>query len=115
MEDDMLSQDAMRTLLHKIYEIDYCDSAELFYSRFVDKKYDIILMDISLRGEKDGLQLTQEIKELPLHKGTPILCVTAHAYSRDKKNAYDAGVDFYMSKPFSKDVLINKINELTSI
>lgn len=112
VEDDLLSQQAMGSILKKHYNVDFCGSADEFYSNYSKKEYDIIIMDISLSGDKDGLQLTREIKKMPLLKDVPVLCVTAHAFSKDKKNAYEAGVDFYLSKPVSIEVLNDAIEKL---
>ena len=112
IEDDLLSQKTMKAVL-KNYVIDCCKSAEDYYSNFNKKKYDLIIMDISLGKGKDGLQLTREIKMDNLDN-TPILCLTAHAFRSDKKNAYDAGVDFYLSKPVSNVILHETIEKLIS-
>lgn len=112
VEDDLLSQQTMKELLKKKYTIDTCASADEFYSFYCSRLYDLIIMDISIKGGKDGLELTREIKIMPNFMNTPILCVTAHAFSTDRKKAYDAGVDFYFSKPVNFNVLNEKINEL---
>jgi len=113
IEDDLLSQKTMKAVL-KNYVIDCCKSAEDYYSNFNKKKYDLIIMDISLGKGKDGLQLTREIKMDGLDS-TPILCLTAHAFRSDKKNAYDAGVDFYLSKPVSNAILNETIERLINV
>jgi DNA-binding response OmpR family regulator len=69
-------------------------------------------MDISLLGCKNGLELTREIKKMSSFINTPILCITAHARSADRINAYDAGVDSYLAKPVNSDALFEKIREL---
>jgi CheY-like chemotaxis protein len=42
--------------------------AEFYNAINMGVKFDIILMDISLRDEKDGLQLTRELREMDLYK-----------------------------------------------
>ncbi|MBU1678179.1 MAG: response regulator [Bacteroidetes bacterium] len=112
VEDDDLSQKTMSILLKKKYQVDICKSADDFYANFSSNDYDIIIMDIGLGKGKDGLQLTREIKKMPLFSNTPVLCITAHAYSKDKANAYAAGVDFYLSKPVYNDVVLETIDKL---
>jgi len=102
----------MSILLRKNFKVDICKSADDFYANFSSNNYDIIIMDISLQGGKDGLQLTREIKKIPNLANTPILCLTAHALSRDKQNAYVDGVDFYLSKPVYNDVVLEAIDKL---
>lgn len=112
IEDDYLSQRTMNAILKKSYNVDFCVSADNFYSNYVNEKFDLIIMDISLGSGKDGLQLTKEIKKMPNFSNTPILCITAHAFRQDRKNAYDAGVDFYLSKPVSNEIVLETISEL---
>ncbi|MDA3860371.1 MAG: response regulator, partial [Melioribacteraceae bacterium] len=79
IEDDLLFQRTIKILLKKSYLIDVCGSAEEFYKNYSSNKYDLIIMDISLLGSKDGLQLTREIKKMPIFINTHVLCITAHA------------------------------------
>ena len=66
-------------------------------------------MDISLRGKKDGLQLTRELRENPEYKQLPIVGLSAHAFQRDRDNAYDAGIDVFLTKPVQNDVLMETL------
>jgi CheY-like chemotaxis protein len=69
-------------------------------------------MDISLRGKKDGLQLTREIREMPKYKDIPIVALSAHAFQKDKENAYQAGVDMFLTKPVQNEVLLETLVNL---
>ena len=66
-------------------------------------------MDISLRGKKDGLQLTREIRQTEEYKDLPVVGLSAHAFQKDKDNAYNAGVDVFLTKPVQNDVLMNTL------
>lgn len=63
-------------------------------------------MDISLKGLKDGLQLTKEIKNIDEYKYIPIICLTAHAFAKDRENALSAGVDEFYTKPIDSSRLL---------
>ncbi|MEM7620089.1 MAG: ATP-binding protein [Pseudomonadota bacterium] len=75
-----------------------------------EDNFDIIFMDIHM-PEMDGLQATQAIQRYmeTTHKGTkkapPIIALTANAFSEDKQNCLDAGLDDYLAKPFEKEEL----------
>jgi len=109
VEDDYENQKFLQIFLKRKFELDICDNGETFYEKLNEKKYDIILMDISLRGKKDGLQLTKEVRENPEYKSIPIVGLSAHAFQRDKDNAYNAGVDVFLTKPVQNDILLDTL------
>ncbi len=109
VEDDYENQKFLQIFLKRKFELEICDSSETFYEKLNQKKFDIILMDISLRGKKDGLQLTKEIREMEEYKNLPVVGLSAHAFQRDKDNAYKAGVDIFITKPVQNDVLMDTL------
>ena len=111
VEDDKLNQDALRLFLKNKYKIETCDSEKPFFNIITSKKIDLIIMDISLNGRKNGLELTEEIKNNPEYKNIPVLCLTAHARKTDERNAFTAGVDAFITKPVSNKVVLQVIEE----
>lgn len=109
VEDDRENQKFLSIILRKIFELDVCDSAESFYAKLNENIYDIILMDISLRGNKDGLQITKELRNNPRFQNMPIVSLSAHAFQKDKENAYNAGVDLFITKPVKGHILIESL------
>ncbi len=109
VEDDFENQKFLQIFLKRKFDLQICDSSETFYEKLNNNKFDIILMDISLRGKKDGLQLTRELREKDEYKNLPIVGLSAHAFQRDKDNAYNAGVDIFLTKPVQNDVLMETL------
>jgi CheY-like chemotaxis protein len=66
-------------------------------------------MDISIKGSKNGLELTKELKASKEFSHIPIIAVTAHAFASDRINSLAAGCDNYLSKPLTKESLLNMI------
>ncbi|KAF0153067.1 MAG: DNA-binding response regulator [Ignavibacteria bacterium] len=99
VEDDYANQKFLDLFLSRYFEVDSCDSSETFYEFAAEKKYDLYLIDISIKGKKNGLDLIREIKFNPKSSSIPVVCYTAHAFQRDRLNALDAGCDVYISKP----------------
>jgi CheY-like chemotaxis protein len=110
-EDDYENQKFLKLLLRREFEVEICDSDTTFYEKIHGAKFDIILMDISLRGNKTGLELTRELKSNPEYKEIPIVCLTAHVFKKDRQNALDAGIDVFLTKPIDNKVLINTLLE----
>ncbi len=107
VEDDFENQSFMRIFFKKKFEIATCDSEETFREHYKPGEIDVIIMDISLRGEKDGLELTKELRA----KGDDVSIVglSAHAFQRDRENAKKAGVDVFLTKPVPNDSLYNAV------
>ncbi|MCD6596160.1 MAG: response regulator, partial [Bacteroidales bacterium] len=80
VEDDYDSQKFLQLFLRREFNVEVCDSSETFYAILEDQKIDIILMDISLRGTKNGLELTSELKADEKFKNIPVVVLTAHAF-----------------------------------
>lgn len=70
----------------------------------------LILMDVSM-PVMNGHQATEKIREIEQQRGghVPIIGVTAHALESDRELCIKAGMDDYMSKPISPELLEQKI------
>jgi CheY-like chemotaxis protein len=68
-------------------------------------------MDISIKGNKNGLELTKELKASLEYSKIPVIAITAHAFESDRNNALEAGCDDYLAKPFSKNLLLETIGK----
>jgi len=73
---------------------------------------DLILMDVSM-PVMNGHQATQAIRSAEQGAGRriPIVGVTAHALDSDREACLAAGMDDYLSKPISPELLLRKIEE----
>ncbi len=112
VEDDLQTQEYMRVLFKKDYAIHLAASGDEAWEALNSAYIDCILMDLSLRGNEDGLQLTRRIRQIDAWSGIPIIAVTAHAFPEDKAKSLDAGCDRYFSKPFQIEDVRTTIEEL---
>lgn len=76
--------------------------------------FDVILMDVQM-PEIDGLEATARIREAERGSGRhiPIVALTAHAMSEDRARCLDAGMDEYLSKPFSPASLFEVLERIS--
>ncbi|MEY2897480.1 MAG: hypothetical protein RL669_1749 [Pseudomonadota bacterium] len=63
---------------------------------------DLVLLDIQLPG-MDGFEVLRHLRQVEQAQGrhTPVVALTAHAQSGDRERCLAAGMDGYLSKPFS--------------
>lgn len=115
VEDDYEISRFIQIFLSKHFYIQICDSSDTLYEKLEDDNFDVILMDIALSGDKDGLQLTRELRKMKDYTDTPIIAMSAHVFEKDKENAFNAGVDKFLAKPVSneklRDTLLQAIAE----
>ncbi len=76
---------------------------------FTNERPDIILMDIRMPG-MDGLDATRIIRTTD--QNVPIIALTAFAMPNDEGIALSAGCSAFITKPYNKNVLMQKMNQL---
>jgi HPt (histidine-containing phosphotransfer) domain-containing protein len=71
-----------------------------------------VLMDVQM-PEMDGLEATRRIRDpesAVLDHGVPIIAMTAHAMQGDRERCLAAGMDDYVTKPISPQVLADALD-----
>ena len=64
--------------------------------------YAAIFMDMQM-PKLNGVEATQEIRQLPGYRDTPIIAMTANAFAEDKARCMAAGMNDFLIKPFNPD------------
>ncbi len=88
------------------FEITRKEDGEAGYSAFVKEKFDICLIDVML-PKKDGFTLAKEIRAINLN--IPLIFLTAKSLKEDRIEGLKIGADDYITKPFSMEELILRI------
>jgi CheY-like chemotaxis protein len=68
-------------------------------------------MDISLKGQEDGLTFTRDLRSQEQWRNVPIIATTAHAFAQDRDDALAAGCTAYLPKPFRNPELLSLIEQ----
>lgn len=79
-------------------------------AKVANNKFDVILMDIGLKGGLNGMELTKILRKMPEYSLIPIIAVTAFTLAKDKDDIMNAGCSHYLAKPFVKEDLLGIIN-----
>ena len=108
VEDEFIIAEDLRGILEKLsYSVAFvAGSAEQALAFLTKQKVDIVLLDISLKGEMDGTQLGKLIAE---HFKIPFLFVTAYADALTVARAKEARPLGYVVKPFSLEDIYTAI------
>jgi two-component system, OmpR family, alkaline phosphatase synthesis response regulator PhoP len=106
----------IRRLVYGIMINDYtvieAPSGEEAVKLACNEKPDIILMDIMMPG-MDGMSACLKIKQDRTIKNTPVVMLSAIGYELNKKLSQDiAGASAYITKPFSRQELLNTVGQL---
>jgi len=75
------------------------------------QKIDLVLMDVQM-PEMDGMEATQRIRKgiAGIDPAIPIVALTAHTLTGDRERCIAAGMDDYISKPLTAELLLNTIS-----
>ncbi len=111
VDDEELAQEFLRFFLSKKYDVYTVGSVNTFYNIISNVTFDLILMDISLRDTKDGIQLTRELKASERHRNVPIFVLTAFNTTKERNGAAAAGADKFITKPVDTKILVKMIEE----
>lgn len=72
----------------------------------------LVVLDIMMPGEMDGLQVLDAVRADPTLKETQVIMVTARGQAKDYETGMKRGANAYLIKPFSPIQLVNSIKEL---
>jgi CheY-like chemotaxis protein len=93
------------------YHADFASDGTEAVESFLPGKYSAILMDVTM-PVMDGLDATEKIREIEVVAGgrVPIIAMTANVMPGDRERCLAAGMDAFLSKPFHKTDLAEKLD-----
>lgn len=93
----------------KNYKVFLAQDGDEGLKNFIDSDFDVCILDIML-PKLDGFNLAREIRSVD--KIIPIIFLTAKSQQEDKIEGFKIGGDDYLTKPFSMEELIYRINAI---
>ena len=116
-EDNPVNRMVLGLLLTNLgVESEFVENGKQAVEAAIPNGYSLILMDIMM-PEMDGFEAAFEIRkrEFELERHTPIIAVTALDKEHVKEQAIRAGMDDYVAKPISREILHKKIERWSQI
>ena len=116
VEDDVTQRYVLKIVLENFgFDFEIVPSAEEALADLFEREnsYSLVLMDIKLPG-MDGFDCTRQIRKLQAAAGVakiPIIAVTAFASAEDRQLCLDAGMDDYVSKPYTLEAFKSTIDK----
>ncbi|MDH6354815.1 two-component system OmpR family response regulator [Dysgonomonas sp. PH5-45] len=108
-DDENLGVLLREYLQAKGFETDLFPDGEIGYRGFTRDKYDLCIIDVMM-PKKDGVTLVKEIRQI--NTSVPIIFLTAKNMKDDILEGFKAGADDYITKPFSMEELVLRIEAI---
>jgi len=111
IEDDLDVRDFLKISLdEKCHTVDTTADGERGAFLAKSHPYDVIILDYALPN-KDGLKICKEVRSAGVT--TPIIMLTVRSAIKNKVDVLNAGADDFLTKPFSFEELLARINAIT--
>ncbi len=108
VEDNPVNQEVAREMLRSLgVEADVAGGGAEALTKIKAERYDAVLMDCQM-PELDGYETTRRLRDWEFEQArphTPVVALTANALSGDAEKCLAAGMDHYLSKPFTMEQL----------
>jgi len=108
-DDENLGSLLQEYLIARKYETDWVMNGEKAFRYFEKNHYDLCILDIMM-PLKDGFTLATEIRMVD--SGMPVIFLTAKSMKEDILEGFARGADDYITKPFSMEELIFRIEAI---
>ncbi len=114
VDDEPINREVAQMLLQDVgLVVDSAQDGDEAASLAGQHNYTAIFMDMQMPN-LNGLEATQQIRQLTGYGKTPIIAMTANAFSEDKAQCFTAGMTDFLTKPFNPDELFATLLESLS-
>ena len=100
------------TLEYRRYTIAEAHDAAGALSAIARHRPDLVLLDVTMPGDRSGLEVCASIKRDALLRSIPVVLITARGQQADREAGFAAGADACLEKPFGPLNLIETVERL---
>lgn len=107
VDDDAMNLFVAKRILSAKFEVDTVSSGKEAFSYLEKNETDLILLDICM-PEMDGFTFMKLIKEKPILKEIPIICLTADDEQESEVKCFELGAVDFITKPFIDEIMFQR-------
>lgn len=113
IEDSRLIRQLVKAILSKAgYGVLEAESGEDGLALVVNHRPDVVLIDVLLAGDMDGLTVCHEIRSISGLEKTPVMIMSSLSQEADLAAGRLYGADDYLTKPINSQILLSRIASL---
>ena len=112
-DEEVLRMLIVDTLEDEDYEVDEAADGKEALDFMINNKYDLVILDYMM-PVYSGLEVIKQIRSAEEEgpNKVKILMLSAKSQQSEQERIFEAGADYFMSKPFSPIKLLEKIEEI---
>ncbi len=111
VEDDLHIRILLHHLLDTRFDIEFATSFDEALEVAALYPFDLFLFDIHLKERRTGVELLNELRQMPAFRATPAVACMAYAMHGDRDRFLGQGFCGYLSKPFVRKKLYETIQD----
>jgi PAS domain S-box-containing protein len=109
VEDNPATRYLITYSLGELYQVELAATPDQALQLARKTHFDVLLLDINLTASRDGVEVLHELRMLPGYGDVPAIALTAYSLPGDREYFLDQGFDYYMSKPFELQELVDTV------
>ncbi|MEA2103014.1 MAG: response regulator [Thermodesulfobacteriota bacterium] len=114
VEDDPVTRELLRKRLVKAdHDVETARNGEEALGLLKDEGYDVVLTDMMMPGEIDGIGVVEKTREM--HPSTEVIVITGYASIDNVIEAMKKGASDYLQKPINFDELMFRLDKISTM
>ncbi len=109
VDDNVINREVAQAMLERVgCSVTVAEDGIAALEHANRRAFDAILMDCQMPG-MDGYAATTAIRRIEADRGskaTPVVALTANVLARDRNRCIEAGMNHFLSKPFTQDQMV---------
>lgn len=110
-DEEILRMLIADTFEEEDFTVDEAEDGQMALTMIKENEYDLIILDYMM-PIYTGLEVVQKVRQMAGMADTKILMLSAKSQQYEQERVLQAGVDYFMAKPFSPLQLLSKVEEI---